>query len=121
MGLFKKSTLMSEVRLADERISLSLGVDTLRLFLHTDAQEKKYESICLSRYNGYSQRLTDIKSTKLSDIVSISLERDRAGAYVLNIVTREKDPIWMHLVVSTNPGQAEKAKEIVENIKKYLK
>ena len=43
MGLFKKSLLMSEVRLHDERIGLSLGTDTLRLFLHTDTQTQHWE------------------------------------------------------------------------------
>ena len=120
MGLFKKSTLMTEVRLHDERISLSLGVDTLRLFLHTDAQQKTYESIALSRYNGYGQGLTNVRSANLSDIVSVSIERKRNQPYVINIVTKDRDPIWMHLVVSVNPGQAEKAIEIVNNIKKCL-
>ena len=120
MGLFKKSTLMSEVRLADERISLSLGVDTLRLFLLTDATQKNYASISLSRYNGYGQSLTDVRSIKLTEIVSVSLEKKRGNPYVLNIVTRDHDPIWRDLVVSTDPGRVEVAKQIVDNIKKVI-
>jgi hypothetical protein len=120
MGLFKKSLLMSEVRLHDERIGLSLGTDTLRLFLHTDTQQKNYESICLSRYNGYGKSLTDIRHIPLSSIVSVSIDRPRGGPYYLDIVTRDNDPIWRHMVVSTDPGRVDTAKEIVSQIKKVI-
>ena len=120
MGLFKKSLLMSEVYLQDERISLSLGTDSLRLFLHTDAQQKNYESICLSRYNGYGQRLTDVRHIPLTSIVSISIDRPRGGPYYLDIVTKDNDPIWRHMVVCKDPGRIDAAKEIVSQVNKVI-
>ena len=112
---------MVEVHLHDERVGLQLGADSLRLFLHTDAHQKNYESLSLARYLGYGQSLPTVRTVALSDVVSISIERQRIGPHILNIITKDTDPLWQHLLVHTIDGQVAKAKELVEEVKKVIK
>ena len=116
MGLFKKSTLMTDVMI-NSREYEGLSV---QLFMLTDAQQKNYESISLARRNGYGERLTDIARLDLRDIVSISLEHKHGNPYIIRIVSKDKNPIWERLVVSTLPQKIDVAKDIVSNIQKVI-
>lgn len=116
MGLFKKETLMTDVLINSGEYE---GL-TIHLFMTTDASQKNYESISLARRNGYGERLTDIARLDLRDIVSATLEHKHGNPYIIRIVSKNKNPIWERLVVSTLPQKIDVAKSIVSNIQKVI-